>query len=409
MSEDQGSTSPRWGWPTKLVIGFTIVAILAWFFVQFRGVIGPLLMAFILAYLVFPLANGLHKLARLPWRLAVTLIYFILLLVVVGLLTLGGLAITEQIQALIFFLQKSVNDLPAFLNTVSTQAYVIGPFHFDLTTLNLSDFTNQIVSAVQYLLGQAGTLAGLVATSAANLFIWSAFIFVLSYFVLSETGGPLRPMIDIHIANYEADFARLKYELSHIWNAFLRGQLIIISLAVAIYFLVLLVLGVHYYPVLALLAGFARFIPYVGPLIAWSSYGLVSYFQGTTIFGLSSLAYAVVIVGTALVIDSLLDNLISPRIMAQSLRVHPAAVLIGTIIGANLIGVIGVVLAAPVVASLKLVGKYVLRKLLDEDPWKGAEEHYVPPKRFVLFHKVRDFWQIVKARWKLLQKEKGSE
>jgi Mg2+/Co2+ transporter CorB len=72
-----------------------------------------------------------------------------------------------------------------------------------------------------------------------------------------------------------------------------------------------------------------------------------------------------------MLVDSITDNLISPRIMAQALKVHPAAVLIAALIGLSLLGLIGVVMAAPVLATIKLLFDYIFRKMVDEEPWQG--------------------------------------
>jgi predicted PurR-regulated permease PerM len=134
------------------------------------------------------------------------------------------------------------------------------------------------------------------------------------------------------------------------------------------------ILGVKYAIAIALLAGLARFIPYIGPLTTWTVTVLVAYFQGGNYYGLNPLHYAVLVVACALLLDQIFDNLIGPRIMGESLGVHPAAVLVTAIICLNLIGFIGLVLAAPVLASLKVLGRYITRKMLDLDPWADVEE-----------------------------------
>jgi len=53
--------------------------------------------------------------------------------------------------------------------------------------------------------------------------------------------------------------------------------------------------------------------------------------------------------------------------------VHPAAVLITALIAANLIGILGVVIAAPFLATISLLGRYIMRKMLDLDPWPSGE------------------------------------
>jgi len=159
--------------------------------------------------------------------------------------------------------------------------------------------------------------------------------------------------------------------LSRIWNAFLRGQIIIFFLSFIIYVVLLSVLGVRYALGLALMAGLARFLPYVGPAITWIVMALVTFFQASKPFGLEAqpLIYTAIVVGLSLVIDQIMDNLISPRILAQTLRVHPAAVLVAALIMANLLGVLGIVIAAPSLATLTLLGRYTMRKMFDQEPF----------------------------------------
>jgi predicted PurR-regulated permease PerM len=124
---------------------------------------------------------------------------------------------------------------------------------------------------------------------------------------------------------------------------------------------------------IALLAGLAKFLPYIGPAITWVIMALVTYFQDPTPFGMQPLQYMLMVVITTTVIDWIIDNLVVPRIMAQTLRVHPAAVLVMALIAANLLGILGVVIAAPALASLMLLGRYTMRKMLDLNPWPPGD------------------------------------
>ena len=129
---------------------------------------------------------------------------------------------------------------------------------------------------------------------------------------------------------------------------------------------------------LALLAGLARFIPYVGPAIAWITYGLVTFLQGTTVFGLAPLAYSGLVVGLAWLTVVVLDNYVTPSIMSNALRVHPAATMVAALMAFNLLGVIGMILAAPVLATFKLLLDYLFAKLFDRDPWESIETISAP-------------------------------
>ena len=83
--------------------------------------------------------------------------------------------------------------------------------------------------------------------------------------------------------------------------------------------------------------------------------------------------YTAIVVIITLAVDQIIDTLITPRIMARTLKVHPAAVLVAALIAANLLGLLGVVIAAPFLATILLLGRYVMRKMFDLDPWPPVE------------------------------------
>ena len=155
--------------------------------------------------------------------------------------------------------------------------------------------------------------------------------------------------------------------------------MIVFSLAFIFYFFVLSVLGVRYAIGLALLAGISKFLPYIGPAIVWVTLGLVSYFQPFKLFGMSPLAYTILVFAVAILFDQLLDGFITPRIMASALRVHPAAVLVSALVFADLLGILGIIIAAPMLATFILFGRYTFRKLLDQPPWPDEQDVEPPP------------------------------
>ena len=148
----------------------------------------------------------------------------------------------------------------------------------------------------------------------------------------------------------------------------------------------------HYAFPIALIGGFAGFLPYVGAAINYIIIGLVTYFQGSNPYGLLPLTYTIVAIVVALLIDQVHDNLVSPRLMGQTLKVHPAFVLIAAFIAFNLLGILGVVIAAPLLATLQLFGRYTLRKMLDEEPWPPSEESLPPLPMARPIQKLHAWW-----------------
>jgi|WetSurMetagenome_2_1015567.scaffolds.fasta_scaffold90547_3 predicted PurR-regulated permease PerM len=381
MNEVPINSSPPWGSTTKLLVGLVMIGIFAFLLVRFQNLISPLLMIFIISYLFHPLAALIANSLNISWKAAVNILYLSILISVVGLLTVGGIGLVQQVQNLINQVQSIIASLPGMIEQISGQVYQIGPFTLDMPALTKSTLIQDILSFVQPLLGRTGNLVGAVASRAVQIIGWMFFILIVSYFIVSESNGLASNVIRIDLPGHSEDLRKLGSKLGRIWNAFLRGQIIIFFMAFAIYTVLLNVLGVKYALGLALMAGLARFLPYIGPAITWITMGLVTFFQTSKPFNLEAhpLVYVAIVVVSSLIIDQIMDNYVSPRIMAQTLRVHPAAVLVAALIMANLLGILGVVIAAPLLASLTLLGRYTMRKMFDLDPFPPSEATPRPP------------------------------
>jgi predicted PurR-regulated permease PerM len=378
MEKTNPPESPRWGSTAKLVVSLTVVIILGALLARFQSIIPPILMAFVLAYLLHPLVAFLERKLHFSWGLGVSLLYILIILILLSLLTWGGVGLVGQIQNLITAVQNYIKELPAFIDSLSHKVVMLGPFRFDFSTFDWSVIGQQILSYVEPALGKLGGLVGTLAGGAATTLGWTAFVIVVSYFFLLESGGMRHGILHFDFPGYTKDIQKISRRLGRIWNAFLRGQVIIFFSKVISYTVLFSILGIHYAIPLALIAGFAGFLPYVGAAINYIVIGLVTFFQGGNLYGLAPLPYTIIAIVVALLIDQVHDNLVSPRLMAQTLKVHPAFVLIAALVAANLLGVLGIVVAAPLLATLQLFGRYTMRKMLDEEPWPASEEALPP-------------------------------
>jgi predicted PurR-regulated permease PerM len=379
INSPDSNASPRWGSTPKLIAGLTLVGFIAVLLAQFRNLIGPFILAVMLAYLLHPVAARFSKLTHLPWRASVTIIYLILAILLIGLSTMAGLAIVQQIQSLVGVVEKFLTDLPNLVNEISSASYQFGPFQFNLSGFNLQAVTAQLLPNLQSLLGRVGGLVSSLASGAVATVGWLAFELIIVYFLLVESDQMSGDLIQVEIPGYSYDLSRLSMGLRRIWNAYVRGQLLIIGLTILASSVLMSIVGVRYALGIAILAGVARFVPYVGPLITDITIALVAIFQGYNHFGLEPVYFAILAVVAAIILDQIMDNMVSPRLMSDSLGVHPAAVLIAALVAANLLGVIGLVLAAPVLATLILVVRYLVRKMFDLDPWAYTERQRTPP------------------------------
>ena len=410
--EQQTLNSPRWSSTTKLLVGLVIVGIVAFLIARFASLITPLLMVFIIAYLFQPLTAMIATRLKISWKAAVNILYAIIFLSLIGMLTAGGIGLIQQVQNLIGQVQSIITDLPNLLQSLSQQVFHIGPYEIDMRTVELQRITDQVLAFVQPVLGRTGTLVGTLASRALEVFGWTFFVLLVSYFVMSESNGLREDLIKVDIPGYSEDLRKLGNQLSNIWNAFLRGQILIFLLTFVVYVILLSILGVRYALGLAFLAGLAKFLPYIGPAITWTIMALVTFFQATRPFHLEPIIYTLIVVGISLVVDQIFDNMISPRIMARTLRVHPAAVLVTALIAANLLGILGVVIAAPSLATLTLLGRYTMRKMFDLDPfpaWESAPPLPVGREWMAQLRRLRESFFRNRRSTILSDKEKSNE
>ncbi len=401
----QDERSPNWGASTKALVAFTFFGVIAFFLVRFRAIVGPLLLAFLLTYLLYPVINWLAKKIRLPWGLSVGLVLIVVILILLGLLAWGGIALVDQSKGLLNFLQKRLNDLPEMLEDINEQMIVIGPFEYPLRNLNLNLDTagQQIVSSIQPLFSRVGSIVTSIASGAASVVTALFLVIMLAYFILLENRGRPYRLISLNLPGYEYDIEQMGLELKRIWNGFLRGQLTMVSITFVIYLVLLNILGVRFALGLAVMAGFARFIPWVGTAATWLVYFIVALLQGSTLFGLQPFPYALLVIGVGMLMDPVIDSMITPRVMGNALRVHPAMLLVGIIIGTTWLGFIGLVLAGPVLATIKLLATYALHKSFDMDPWESLDR-YRRPQQPAAVKVVGKLWNRIKDWSKKLWK-----
>lgn len=361
----------RWSSTTKLVVALVFAALLLLMAIQFRYLLSPLLAAVVLAYIFQPSVLFLSRKLRITNRFAVAIIYILFVLVILGLITWGGFALSGQVSGLINYLSKNVSTWPDAITTFLSTPFKIGSTTINLNTMDLTQFNTQLIRYIQQILGTLGSGIANLGKSALSVVGWTLFSILVSFFILSESDAG--KLLSINLLGHSEDQNKIGKALDTIWNNYLRRQLLICFITLLVYSGLLGMLGVNYFFGLALMAAFARFIPYLGPLITWIVYALVAGFASTPIFGMSPLAYAIMVVVISYLVDVFLDFFVATKLMANALKMHPAAILVASLVGLNIFGVIGVMLAAPILATLILFFKYARYKMTDEDPWEHIQ------------------------------------
>lgn len=385
--------SPPWSRSTKVIVTVTALLLLVLVAYRFESVLYQFIIAAILAYLLNPFIIMLDQRTSLKRVHAILVVYLGLAVVVIGGVVIIGMAAYQQSQRLIQDVPGLITGTTAVIrNTITNlKPIAIAGFEFDPRTLDWGVIQNQLLGLVEPTLGRSGQIVGSVATATVRLLGNIFFIFVISIYFAADL-----PRLGTHVGDiatapgYRQDAERIMREFGRTWNAYLRGQ---VALALVIFFVVwigLSILGVQNALALGLLAGLLEFIPVIGPIISTVAATTVAFFQPGTIFDLASWQYALVVLGFMILVQQLENNILVPRIVGEALDLNPIVVMIAVLMGGSIAGILGMILAAPVMASLKLVGGYAWRKLFDLPPFPNPETAPGPSPASVLIQRSRE-------------------
>lgn len=359
-------TSPDWQPGTRLVAGVFLITFIAAVVFRLRQLIVPLILALLLAYILHPLITRLEERAKMRRWVAVLIVFFLLVLLIAGTTTGVGIALTQAIAGLATYIDSLSTQIPELIESLMDTSFRIGPWLIDLGRIDLMNpVIESLGSALQPLLSGTGELLSSVAGATATAIGTTLAILVVSFYLSLELGGLSDGLLGLTPSQYKDDVKRLTTETGNVWQAFLRGQIILGLVVGGATALVLAALRVRFPFALGLVAGLLEFVPMFGPLIAGLLAVLVALFQGSNVWNASPLAFALMVLIASVIIQQIENNVLVPRIIGGSLKMSPLVVLLAVLAGASMAGVVGVLLAAPIVATLKLWLGYLYAKTVN--------------------------------------------
>ena len=370
------NNSPLWSRTTKTIVVVGALLLLAALFLRFRALIIMLVMAAILAYLLDPLISFIDRRTNFRRGLIIAVVYLVLAAALVGGFFALGVASYQQAANLIEQAPALIENSAAALALLAnrTEPLTIGPFSLNPDIVPWERLPEELLGMAQPLLTQGGSVVSRFASSTARTVFNLLFIFVLSIYLATDLprfGGYVKSFAQQ--PGYREDAEQLMPRLRHVWSAYLRGQIILALVIFLTVWIGLTLLGVQNSLALGLLAGLLEFLPNVGPVISAGVTIIVAFFQPSNYMGLASWQFALVVLALMIVIQQLENHLLVPRIVGGALDLHPIIVIVGLFMGASLAGILGAILAAPIIASLKLFGNYAWRKLFDLPPFPDDE------------------------------------
>lgn len=382
--------SPPWRPSSRLAGAIILLMLLAGLLYALRLLLLPVLMALLLAYMLAPPVHWLERRAKMPRLAGALLVFLVLGLVLGGAATGLGLAASQQLGGLIDDLVLLSNQVPDQLQRIAVAQVVLGPWAFDLSKMNAEPVVSGLASILQPFLSQTGTILTTLASATASAVGVIALIVVLAFYMLVDIDGAEARLAAWAPSEFQADALRLLKETTLVWRAFVRGQLLLALVLGVVVAAALAALGVRFALVLGLIAGILDVVPFFGPFIAGLIAVVVAFFQGANWWGLHPLAFAAIVLAVFTVIQQVENTVLIPGILGYSLKTRPLTILLATMAGASLAGVVGVLLAQPVTAMLRVWLTYFYRKTAGLDPWPEPMSPPPAPRR------VR--WRLWRAR-----------
>ena len=355
----------RWSSTIKRVVIGSLAALFLLFIWRAGDIVEPFLWAGILSYILLPLVGAIERRTSLPRTAAALTVFVALLAVIFG----GGrfliprlLDNTKDLQTnwptLIANAQVTIADTLTAIGLGDLAATVIAP--------NLQDLDRQIVAMLQR--------NALPVVVGAGHFLLQFLIFLIATFLTLRDAPRLLTFIQRNLPReHRAEILHVLRDTNVMLGRYIRGQLILVLLMSSITTIALTILGVPYSVLLGVMTGVLETIPFVGPITAGAIACLVALGHPNP-FGWSQIAYVGVVAVMYTILRHAEDYLVIPAVIGRAVRLHPAIVIFSLLSGGAVFGLLGIVLAVPVAATMRLVLIYIRAKLQDEDPFAPLTE-----------------------------------
>ncbi len=327
-----------------------------------RTVLLPYILGLVLAYLLLPVVNWLdrHMPARFQtWRVArpvsILLTYLLLLMLVAGIVAFFVPLVVDQVEVL-------VENWPS----LASQVRAWGTRGWGWYTENIpADWRATIEANLKTLIDDAlaAFRDGLVATLST---VFSTISFVIGlvvipfwlFYILHDESQVKEGVLRALPQQLRADAQCLASLIDDVLSAYIRGQLLLCLFVGGLATIALFIIGVPFALVLGLIAGIFEALPYVGPILGAIPALIVAL--------LSDPASALWVAIAFFAIQQVENLLLVPRIAGKSVKLHPALVMVVLVIGNELAGFWGMLIAVPVTAMLRDVFKYLYLRFQDE-------------------------------------------
>jgi len=354
----------QWSPVTKRIVVLLLLAIAVYVIYRAGDIVRPFIWAAVLSYVLLPLVR-LIEVRMIHHRGAAAAIVFLglLALIVSGTRLLVPLAVEQMTmfqRSLPELVSNAQNTIVESLNQLGMED--LQPFVFGPTGNAPVEFTRS-----------AANLAVPVIVGLGHFLLEFLIFLIATFFLLRDWPRLIAWIGRLAPRRYRHELVPLGEQVNVLLGRYVRGQLVLIVIMWVVTTIGLTAFGVPFSFLLGFMTGVLEIIPIIGPITAGAIASLVALGHPNP-FGWSQLIYVAAIAIMYTILRHAEDYFVIPLVIGRIVRLHPAVVIFALLGGGALFGLIGVLLAVPVAATLRLVLIYASAKLRDEDPYPRLEE-----------------------------------
>lgn len=358
-----------------VIIASTWLAAQVWgFLLQFSNIILLFFLAWLIAFILRPIARWLHK-RGLPYTLSVAVVYLSLALALV----LAGILLVPVISSQIDQLVKKTPEYTTAIQNLINQAQSILQ-GWGITAGDLESIASDLIRQAQNTLLSVlqNTLA--ILQSIATLILQMIFIFLISFYIMNDGEKLAAGVLRVLPPRWEDEIRLAALSIERSFGGFIRGQ-IVFALIYGVFTAVIMLappFQLDYVVIASIVAGTCMIIPLVGNFIAYIPPMLVC------IVTPSKAGYWLWLLVALFIAQSIMMNVVGPRVMSSAIGLHPVYVVAAMLVGGQVAGVWGALFGIPVAGAVNLIGRPLMRRMRHQMPlYQEIGSKSLPTSAFV--------------------------
>jgi predicted PurR-regulated permease PerM len=363
-NDDFGAIVRRVGIFSWSMIG-VLVLIVATFFVLVEGrvIFAPLLLAVVIVYILNPLVNWLagRGVPRVVGAIFGFLVFFSALAIITVLIFPDVRAQAQGfVETFPALYDDTTSDVEQLLASAGFESVAIIDYNELVEYVNDPENRNTLMSI---LFDQLGTVTSGIFEFILIFLVGPA----LAFYFLIDLPSVQERLVGVFPAKDRAEASYVGRQLNAALGGFLRGQLVVAVIVGVMLSVGYWIIGLQFWLLIGLVGGLLNIVPLLGPWVG----GFLGVLVAVTTADVPTAIWAIVV---AVIVQQIDNNFVSPSVLKATVRLHPAVTLLSLVLGGALAGVWGVVIAVPLVASIKIVlGHWWRTRVLDQT-WEEASE-----------------------------------